>query len=146
MDADDISYPLRLQKQVAFLQSHPEVDLVGAWASVFKGDGMLLGARRAPIEHAAICARPYGISDGASHLMGRTNGFVQPLQRRCGAHGVTELLVRTYEHSRFAVMPEVMLGYREDSLSEEAIYCEKNMCGMAISYGFRSQKGSFLLQ
>jgi glycosyltransferase involved in cell wall biosynthesis len=35
MDADDISHPERLAKQVAFLKAHPDVALVGAWARFF---------------------------------------------------------------------------------------------------------------
>jgi glycosyltransferase involved in cell wall biosynthesis len=30
MDADDVCYPQRLEKQLAFLDSHPEVDVIGA--------------------------------------------------------------------------------------------------------------------
>lgn len=32
MDADDISFPERLEKQVNFLQMHPEIGLLGTWA------------------------------------------------------------------------------------------------------------------
>jgi glycosyltransferase involved in cell wall biosynthesis len=35
MDADDVSRPERLAKQVAFLKAHPDVALVGAWARFF---------------------------------------------------------------------------------------------------------------
>jgi hypothetical protein len=35
MDADDISHPERLAKQVAFLKAHPDIALVGAWARFF---------------------------------------------------------------------------------------------------------------
>jgi glycosyltransferase involved in cell wall biosynthesis len=35
MDADDISHPERLAKQAAFLEAHPDVALVGAWAHFF---------------------------------------------------------------------------------------------------------------
>jgi len=35
MDADDISHPERLAKQAAFLEAHPDVALVGAWARFF---------------------------------------------------------------------------------------------------------------
>jgi len=38
MDADDISLPERLGKQVAFLDSHPECGLVGCWASIWEGE------------------------------------------------------------------------------------------------------------
>lgn len=34
MDCDDISLPQRLEKQVAFLDQHPEVGIVGTWAQV----------------------------------------------------------------------------------------------------------------
>ncbi len=35
MDADDISLPERLAKQVAFLDAHPRVGIVGVWAEAF---------------------------------------------------------------------------------------------------------------
>lgn len=38
MDADDISLPQRLEKQVAFLESHPEVGILGTWSQSF-GEG-----------------------------------------------------------------------------------------------------------
>ncbi|MES2964008.1 MAG: glycosyltransferase, partial [Bdellovibrionota bacterium] len=38
MDADDISKPERLAKQVAFLDSHPDIDLVGTDILVFESD------------------------------------------------------------------------------------------------------------
>ena len=34
LDADDIMLPGRLQKQFNFLQTHPEVDIVGGWAEL----------------------------------------------------------------------------------------------------------------
>ena len=38
MDADDRSYPERLEKQYAFLTAHPEIDLVGTGMTCFDGD------------------------------------------------------------------------------------------------------------
>ena len=35
MDADDVSLPERLAKQVAFLDMHPDVGIVGVWAEAF---------------------------------------------------------------------------------------------------------------
>ncbi|MGI4789435.1 MAG: glycosyltransferase family 2 protein [Janthinobacterium lividum] len=35
MDADDISLPERLARQVAFLDTHPDVGIVGVWARAF---------------------------------------------------------------------------------------------------------------
>ena len=38
MDTDDICYPDRLERQVAYMDAHPEVMFAGAWADVFAED------------------------------------------------------------------------------------------------------------
>lgn len=38
LDADDVSLPGRLAKQVAFLDRHPQVSLLGTWAEIRDGD------------------------------------------------------------------------------------------------------------
>jgi glycosyltransferase involved in cell wall biosynthesis len=37
MDADDIAHPERLKKQVDFLETYPEIDILGTWAIEFEG-------------------------------------------------------------------------------------------------------------
>lgn len=54
MDADDISHPERLAKQVAFLESHPRTFLVGSNAYVINSDGHVLGGKTEPLTHSAI--------------------------------------------------------------------------------------------
>jgi glycosyltransferase involved in cell wall biosynthesis len=51
MDADDISVPGRLQKQVDFMESHPEIGICGAQLTVF---GNMTGAMNYPLEHKDI--------------------------------------------------------------------------------------------
>lgn len=43
-DADDISLPVRLEKQVEYLQKHPEVGLVGANYQVIDDNGVVVNA------------------------------------------------------------------------------------------------------
>ena len=38
MDTDDISKPNRSEKQIKFMESHPEIDLCSAWVDEFEGD------------------------------------------------------------------------------------------------------------
>lgn len=47
MDADDRSYPDRLEKQYNYLVSHPEIDVVGAGMTCFDGD-QITGERLPP--------------------------------------------------------------------------------------------------
>jgi glycosyltransferase involved in cell wall biosynthesis len=115
MDADDIAYPARLEKQVAFLQQHPEIDLAGSHMLIFAEDGAPLGKRVLPCAHEDIVANP-ALSFGLAHptWMGRAAWF---RRYRYSAQAVRyediELLYRSYRHSRFANIPEILHAYRE---------------------------------
>lgn len=47
MDIDDISYPDRFEKQIEFMDSHPEYAFCGTWADLFEGDN-IWGTRKRP--------------------------------------------------------------------------------------------------
>lgn len=53
-DADDVSLPERIGAQVTFLRTHPEVGIVGTWATVVDPSGRPKGALEHPTAHAAI--------------------------------------------------------------------------------------------
>lgn len=119
MDGDDVSYPERLALQVDYLEKNPEIDLVGGGVVVFGRNGRLLGKHKAPTTHGSICRRPWrGFRLAHPTWMGKTEWFRQHLYRaqalRCEDQ---ELLLRTHEASRFAAVPEIVLGYREEELS-----------------------------
>jgi glycosyltransferase involved in cell wall biosynthesis len=119
MDADDVAYPQRLERQLEYLDADPATDLVGASMLVFRGQGEARGLRSAPPSHEEICSRPPG-SLPLFHptWFGRAGWF-----RRHGYRTSAwwycadqELLFRARRTSRFANLPEPLLGYREDSL------------------------------
>ena len=43
MDADDISLPRRIERQLEFLEEHPEIGIVGTWASRMDENGSIIG-------------------------------------------------------------------------------------------------------
>ena len=57
MDADDISLPHRLKEQVDFLNSHPEVGLLGGAYSQMDPTGRIFGTVRAPLDDSEIRTR-----------------------------------------------------------------------------------------
>lgn len=135
MDADDIAYPDRLQSQLEFLRNHQEVDLVGGSILVFSTGGAALGARRGASAHEEICVLPWsGVSMAHPTWMGRTEWF------RCNPYDANmvrmedwELLFRTYQHSKFANLPQILLGYREDSLSlRKILVARRYKCGVML--------------
>lgn len=119
MDGDDVSYPERLALQVEYLEQHPDVDLLGGGILVFGQDGQVLGTHELSITHKGICRRPWGGFQFAHPTwMGRTRWFRKhPYRAEAVRCEDQDLLFRTYRSSRFAALPEIVLGYREQELS-----------------------------
>lgn len=118
MDADDIAYPRRLEKQVRFLEDHPDVDLTGGWAVLFDGAGAPVGKRTDPAAHGDIARWPlHSFKLIHPTFMGKVSWFRRYGYRadaiRCEDH---DLLFRACAASRYANLPEVVLGYRQGSM------------------------------
>lgn len=54
MDADDVAEPTRIEKQVAYMEQHPRVAVLGTQASVIDREGKVVGVKNVPISHADI--------------------------------------------------------------------------------------------
>lgn len=119
MDADDLAYPQRLERQVEFLESHPDVDLVSTSIGVFHSDGCLVGVRRTRETHAELTGRAWAsIPMAHPTWMGRTQWFKShPYRENMRGMEDRDLLTRTFASSVFAGIPEVLLAYREDTIS-----------------------------
>lgn len=119
MDADDIAFPERLERQVAFLQAHPEVDLVAAASLMLDNDNRPLGVLGATRDHDSICSRPWhGFPMSHPTWMGRAQWFREhPYDVTAQKAQDQVLLYSCYRRSRFSCMPDVLLGYRYPGLS-----------------------------
>jgi glycosyltransferase involved in cell wall biosynthesis len=118
MDADDVCFPDRLGRQVARLQQESKLDLLGCGAVVFAADGRLLGELPVGLTHAAITARPgRGFPFPHPTWCGRAEWFRgNPYDGRLMKTQDQDLLLRTFGHSRFATLNEILVGYRQDTL------------------------------
>ena len=119
MDADDVAYPERLARQVAYLDAHPQVDLIGASMLVFQGEGDPVGLFPTRPEHEQICARPFaGFYLAHPTWAGRLTWFKRwrydPAWRKAQDQ---DLLLRAWSSSRFAALTEPLVGYRQDAMS-----------------------------
>lgn len=119
MDADDVAYPDRFERQVCFLQTHPEIDLLGHGAVLIKGNGEVIGLYPAARSHEDICRRPWwGFPLAHPTWMGKQSWFVgHPYNERLTKGQDQELLLRSYQTSRFAALPDILLGYRMETIS-----------------------------
>jgi glycosyltransferase involved in cell wall biosynthesis len=115
MDADDVAHAERLQKQLSFLQAHPEVGAVGSWAHVIDEDDRQTGELRPESEPSKI-----------RELLSKRNPFVHSsmmisadLVRRVGGYRSAldgaedyDLWLRISECAKLANLPEPLMSYR----------------------------------
>jgi len=138
MDADDLAYPRRLEHQAAFLVANPRIDVVGSAMVVFGAEGSLKGVRRGRLSHREICAHPqWGFRMFHPTWTGRTAWFAR-YGYRPGASEDQDLLLRAYQESQFANLPEVLLGYRQHrDMNRYSIWRRRKFTGRAVRHMLR---------
>lgn len=115
MDQDDISYPERLRKQVEVLVEAPNIDLVCVRAIAISEDNEVVGYLPYQSSHLEIVAKPWlGFHMPHPTWMGRLDWF---RKYRYSAERPyfcedQELLLRAYQASKFACIPEILFAYR----------------------------------
>jgi glycosyltransferase involved in cell wall biosynthesis len=123
MDGDDVAYPQRLARQVQYLEQHPEIDLLGSGAVVFKGEGEVVGLYPTACDHEEICRRPWwGFPLAHPTWMGKQRWFAShPYSEgrtRCEDQA---LLLQCFSNSQFSALEEVLLGYRMEGISAKKL-------------------------
>ena len=114
MDADDISLPHRLAKQLEYVTTYPDTDILGSYAIDVDGHGRELGIRQCPLTHENIVKyiwtcpviHPTAFMKISALLSAGSYGTEKRRQDyalwfRCAANGL-----------RFANLPTPLLKYR----------------------------------
>lgn len=115
-DADDICEPQRLERELAFLQANPGIDVVGSWLTVIDEQGAVVGSRRYPTDHASILAAMRRFNPVANS----TVMFRREVYERFGGWRDSTLPAQDYEWysrlgaggARFANLEEPLVRYR----------------------------------
>jgi glycosyltransferase involved in cell wall biosynthesis len=122
MDADDISSPLRLEKQYRFMERHPEIGVCGSWARVIDKNGGITGKIiqqtrpefirihllfSVPLMQPSCCIRTSILKENPYRKEPVTEDY--------------ELWCRLNDCTRMANLPEFLLQYRwhETNISKE---------------------------
>jgi glycosyltransferase involved in cell wall biosynthesis len=116
MDGDDLCLPSRLEKQIEVLERYPTIDIVGTGICYIDKLDNPVGCWLVPVAHSEICREPlktFAICHGS--VIGRTQWFKQNRYNELIPKGQDfELWLRTYNHSRYANVPEPLYLYRMD--------------------------------
>jgi glycosyltransferase involved in cell wall biosynthesis len=118
MDADDICHPQRFEKQMQYLNAHPECVAVGTQVMLIDPEGWPIRPFVETTRHALI---------DAEHLAGRGGAIAHPsvAMRKSAVVGIggyrtefaraqdIDLFLRLAEVGQLANLPEVLLDYRQ---------------------------------
>lgn len=115
-DADDICEPNRVERELAFLHSHPDIDVVGSFLTVIDEQSAVVGERRYPTTHADILAAMRRFNPIANS----TVMFRREVYERFGGWRDSRLPAQDYEWysrlgaggARFANLAEPLVCYR----------------------------------
>lgn len=116
MDHDDIAYTDRLLKQVEYLSQNTSVDLIGANCITINEDNHMVGKLPYINDYAALIRQPWlGFYLPHPTWLGRIewfrkNPYLDSPAPYCAED--QELLLRTYTHSHFHNLSQVLLAYR----------------------------------
>ena len=117
LDADDVALPQRLQRQIRYLDEHPEIALLGAWAQVIDELGRPKRRRLQPPADPKSLARTLATTNPFIHS---SVMFRAAVARDLGGYRSVfeaaedyDLWLRLAEVGGIAILPEVLIQYRQ---------------------------------
>ena len=138
-DSDDVLFPDRFAKQVAFLMTHPQIGVVGSWWIPFSTDkpSQNVPIRKTPTEPAQLKT---AFASGKIRFHNATAMIRANLFNRFGGYNVELRRAQDYEFfsrlSRggvlFSALPEPLIYYRQETEIGTLAYFREN--GMFMAY------------
>lgn len=146
MDADDVSVPQRLEKQVSYLDAHPACVATGSWIEVVDEAGLPLGVKTFRETHEQISAALFG---GISPMAHPTVVMRGDVLRATGGYDARfypsedlDLWFRLAERGELANLGEVLLRHRRHKAAAGVRERETmNAVSLAICNAARSKRG-----
>ena len=126
LDADDVAEPMRIEKQVAFMDEHPDCVVVGTQSLFVDSDGDPLGVSDQPLTHEEIEAqlwRGMGTAMTQSTIMMRRDAVVAAggYDEALRVSEDLDLCLRLLDHGRFANLPDRLNMVRRHCGSVSAV-------------------------
>lgn len=114
MDGDDLMFPDRVEKEIAYLEQHPEVDVVGTGAVIIDDDNNIIGERQDRI----TCKTPGDVINNTPFIHPTVCGRIEFFKKHkyeeelCGVED-KDLWCRGIVDSSYAIIQEPLLFYRD---------------------------------
>jgi glycosyltransferase involved in cell wall biosynthesis len=144
MDADDIALPERLEKQYAFMVSHPDTAVVGSWIQIMEEGGRGIGIREYLPDDEGLKRKIFRYSPFAHPSVMCRKKVIQEFGRYSETSFPAEdinLWFRIGTKYKFANLQEVLLRYRffEKSTSNRKLLLVEKRTLKSRWYAWRTQ-------
>ncbi|WP_240902579.1 glycosyltransferase [Aquitalea denitrificans] len=140
-DADDICLPYRLERQLAFLDAHPDIGVLGAGLEIFSAERGTIAIRHYPAGAARI-ERRFQCTTPIAHptVMMRKSvleqfGTYNPDFRF--AEDLDLWLRLLNQGVRFANLPDVLVRYRQQSTARNSLHWQFNVKARINNFSHR---------
>lgn len=140
MDADDVSHPERLARELALLEQDPACDAVGTWAGLVDADGTgfaVVEAVRLPASRETALTQ--GFIPHATLLARRPWLLAHPYDEALTRAEDRDLWCRTAEVARFAVVEEplyvVRVSASDDRFLSDYLEAQRQNRTIVLRYG-----------
>jgi len=150
MDQDDVSYPARFDKQLELLKGDPTLDVVSVQGIRISDNDEISGLMLCPVTNNVISGRPWmGFFFPHPTWMGKIEWFrkyryAQPAPYFCEDQ---ELMLRSFDESRFASVGEILFAYREREVRNlyRVIKTRWTFLNIQIRFFFHSKSLHYIL-
>lgn len=140
-DADDVCLPYRLERQLGFLDKHPEVDVLGGGLEIFTADAGTIAIRDYPVDPEVI-ERRFQTTTPIAHPTVMMRKAVLDL---FGGYDPSfrfaedlDLWLRLLNNGvRFSNLPEVLVRYRQQSTSRNPQHWKFNLRARLRNFSHR---------
>lgn len=140
-DSDDICIMDRLERQVAFMDEHKEIGLVGGALEIIDGEGRTYAYRSYPLDHDTI-ERKLQTTTPIAHptvmlrksLIEQHGGYDKNF---CYSEDLDLWLRLANRGVRFANLPEVLVRYRQQQTNRNPLHWEYNLRARKCNFTMR---------
>lgn len=130
MDSDDIADPSRLEKQVKYLQSHKQIDVLGSCTDVINAKGEVMGQKNVPLTHKTILQEFFTFHPmiHPTVMVRRSSiiGNVLYSQELPSNNDYLTFFKLIMTGKRFANLPDKLLSYRLHGTNDSLLKLKRN--------------------
>ncbi|MCA0362421.1 MAG: glycosyltransferase [Bacteroidetes bacterium] len=148
LDSDDIAYPKRIEKQIAFLKNHPEYAGVSCWARVINGENNPTGQffknyiNNKHLKAVSLFVNYFVVSGMTMIKTAIPDSGFNPVFSPAEDY---DMFVRILQNHKLGILPEVLIDYRVHSNNLTAIQSDKMLSAVLGIQKYQLEKLGILI-